>query len=222
MRRLMWFTIGFCLACLLAVYFLSGSLLGWAALTGCVCGAAALLLRPSVFVKRRTPPPARGGDFGRPMSGNRGDPGSGCPAILRLVCGGLALGLIWCWGYDALRLSPARAAEGSYERLEAELRDYPVRTDYGWQADGWAIVDGQRIHTRFYLYGELPELEPGDRIAGSFTLRRADRTKEGETPRPRAYCSPAPAGWRPRQRAEVPSAASLPGSAAGSLCGWQS
>jgi competence protein ComEC len=94
---------------------------------------------------------------------------------------GFAAALLWCWGYDALRLSPALAAEGKYQRLEAELSDYPVRTDYGFRADGWAIVEGRRIKTRFYLYGELPELEPGDRIAGSFTLRRADRTKAGET-----------------------------------------
>ena len=159
MRRLMWFTIGLCVACLLCVYLLPAGWLLWAALTGTVFAAALLLLR------------ARGGQ-------NAARP------VLRRVCCvvlGLAAGLLWCLGYDALTLSPTRNAEGKYDRLEAELCDYPIQTDYGHRVDAWATVSGQRTKTRFYLHGELPALGPGDLIAGSFTLRQADRTADGET-----------------------------------------
>lgn len=152
----MWFTIGFCVACLLAVYWLPARWLVWVAL-GVACLAAAL-----TALWRR---------------GRRGK----VPLERRLGCAGLglALGLLWCWGYDALQRSPARAVEGRYDRLEAVLCDYPLATDYGHRVDAWALVDGQRIKTRFYLYGDLPELEPGDKIAGAFSLRRADQSADG-------------------------------------------
>ena len=150
--------------------------MGWAAFIGALGGVGLLCrigssrIRPGAPERTRSVSPA--GAASPKGDGRR---------VLRVLALGFAAALIWCWGYDALRLSPALAAEGQYRRLEAELSDYPVRTDYGFRADGWAIVEGQRIKTRFYLYGELPELEPGDRIAGAFTLRRADRTKAGET-----------------------------------------
>lgn len=158
MRRLMWFTIGLCAACLLCVYLLPEGWLRWAALTG--AAGFVLLLLP------------------RMCGGLR--PGSA--AGRRVFCAllGLTVGLLWCWGYDALRLSPARSAEGRYDRLEAELCDYPFETEYGHRVDAFVVVDGLRIKTRLYLYGALPALEPGDRIAGSFTLRRANRMADGE------------------------------------------
>jgi len=159
MRRLMWFTIGLCAACLFCVYLLPAHWLPWAVLTACFLAAVLLLLR-----RRRGRSSAR-------------------PALRRVccVCLGLAAGLLWCLGYDALSLSPARDAPGKYARLEAELCDYPIQTDYGHRVDAWATVSGRRIKTRFYLRGALPVLEPGDLIAGSFTLRQTDRSADGET-----------------------------------------
>ena len=165
MRRLMWFTIGLCVACFLAVFLLPERWLPWAAGgggIGVLCGIGAPLIRPSV----RTGAPSPEGEGWR---------------VVRVLALGLAVGLVWCWAYDGLWRGPALAAEGRYDRLEAELCDYPVETEYGHRADAWALIGGQRVKTRFYLYGALPELEPGDRIAGSFTLRRADRRANGET-----------------------------------------
>ena len=154
MRRLMWFTIGLCMACLLAVYWLPAPWLGWAALGGGLSFCGLLLLR-------RRPAPV-----GRRVR---------CAAL------GLSFGLVWCWGCDCLRLSPARASEGRFARLEAELCSYPTPTPYGCTVEALALVSGREIKTRFYVYGTLPPLEPGDRIAGPFTLRRADRDADGET-----------------------------------------
>lgn len=93
---------------------------------------------------------------------------------------GLTVGLLWCWGYEALILAPVRESPETGETLEAQLCDYPVETWYGHRADAWVERSGRQVKTRFYLYGELPELEPGDWITGDFTLRRADRSSDGE------------------------------------------
>lgn len=159
MRRTLWFALGFCAACLAFVYLLPESWRGWGPPVGGFVGLSACLVRR--FAPRL----------------------SGTHAVRRVFCAclGLSLALIWCWGYDALRLSPARAAEGRYDDLEAELCDYPAPTDYGHRVDAWVMLEGRAVKARLYLYGDLPALEPGDWIAGSFTLRRADRTADGET-----------------------------------------
>ena len=103
--------------------------------------------------------------------------------LRRLLCAalGLGFGLLWCRGYAALALAPAQDAAGRYDSLEAELCAYPEQTDYGKRADAYVLVYGKRVKARLYLYGPLPELEPGDRIRGSFTLRRADRNADGDS-----------------------------------------
>lgn len=167
MRRLMWFTLGFACACLLTVYLLPEGWLPWIAL---IAAGAFPVLR-----LRRS---------GRRTLRVRAAPASG-PSPCRLLpvsCCllGLTIGLLWCWGYEALVLSPAREAEGRQEQLTAELCGYPRQTGYGHWADAYVTVSGRRVKTRLYLYGPLPELEPGDRVTGSFTLRRADRSADGD------------------------------------------
>ncbi len=163
MRKLLCFTAGFVCACLLTVYLLPEAWLMGAAGVG-----AALLLGLVVFrLLRRSGGPVK----------------KTPPVLRRVLCAalGLGFGLLWCWGYAALRLSPARAAEGSYGNLTAELCSYPVEADYGHRADAFLNLSGKRVRARLYLYGTLPELEPGDLIRGSFSLRRADRNADGDT-----------------------------------------
>ncbi len=158
MRRTLWFALGFFAACMAFVYLLPESWRGWSPLVGGLCSVSACCIRR--FAPRLL----------------------GTSAARRVFCAclGLSLSLIWCWGYAALRLSPAQAFEGRYNDLEAELCDYPAPTDYGQRADVRVMLEGRAVKTRLYLYGDLPTLEPGDRIVGSFTLRRADRTADGE------------------------------------------
>lgn len=163
MRKLLWFSIGFACACLLTVYFLPPAALPWAA--PAMAGAAAVWFLP------------------RLRAGVRAD-GPAWPILLRIcrvLALGLAVGLIWCWGFEALVLDPARSAAGRYEDLTAQLCDDPVQTPYGHRADAYVTAPAGRFKARLYLYGPLPDLAPGDWISGSFTLRRADRSADGET-----------------------------------------
>ena len=162
MRRLLWFTLGFVLACLLAVYLLPEEWLSWFALGG------ALLLAGLTVVRLRLRQRSRRKTASFPLR-------IGLPLSL-----GLAVGLLWCRGYGLLVLDPARTGAGAYEALEAELCDYPVDAENSRRTDVWVELDGRRVKARLYLYGALPELEPGDRIRGSFKLRRADRNADGE------------------------------------------
>lgn len=159
MRRLLWFSVGFFAACLAFVYLLPASGALCYALLGVLGGVSACCLRRFAPRSLWT---------------------LGARRVL-CACLGLSFGLLWCAGCDALRLGPARAAGGRYERLEAELCSFPTETAYGHTADAEILLDGTRVKARLYLYGALPELEPGDRIAGAFTLRRADRSADGET-----------------------------------------
>ncbi|MBR7011239.1 MAG: DNA internalization-related competence protein ComEC/Rec2 [Oscillospiraceae bacterium] len=162
MRRLLWFTLGFVLACLLAVYLLPEEWLSWFALGGALllAGLTVVRLRLRQHSRRKT---------------------ASFPLRIGLALSlGLAVGLLWCRGYGLLVLDPARTGAGAYEALEAELCDYPVDAENSRRTDVWVELDGRRVKARLYLYGALPELEPGDRIRGSFKLRRADRNADGE------------------------------------------
>ena len=158
MRKLMWFAVGFVCACLLAVYALPEGWLPWAALTGIgVCVIGTLLLRR----RERT--------------------SNACPyiRITRFLILGLTVGLLWCLGYVQLALSPARELAGKDRALTVEVSGWPVKTDYGLRVDVLSEADGRRVPTRLYLYGKTPELEPGDRLTGRFTLRSSDRAAAG-------------------------------------------
>ena len=187
MRKLMWFAVGFLCACLLAVYLLPEGWLPWAAGVGiAVCGIETPLIR-----RFATPSPegegklrlGRSGTF-VPLCGHerslRKPPSLGWRAALAVSLG-LALGLLWCCGYSAWKLVPARALEGKHSGLSAEACDYPTGTRYGQNVDAWVDADGGQVRVRFYLYGAPVSLRPGDRFTGDFQLRRSDRNADGET-----------------------------------------
>ena len=180
MRKLMWFSLGFCAACLLSVYLLPEEWLPWAALVViAVCGIGAPLIR-----RFAAPSPQGEGNLRLRRSGSLTSDGlRATPAGRRVGCAalGLAVGLLWCWGYDAIRLAPARALEGKHESLRAEACGYSAETWYGQRVDAWVESGGGKLRVRFYLYGEAPALRPGDRFTGDFSLRRSDRNSDGET-----------------------------------------
>ena len=65
-----------------------------------------------------------------------------------LICGGLALGLLWTAAYGAVFYAPARALDDRTIRLSGTVMEYPQETDYGWsvlvRADG---EPGARVPT---------------------------------------------------------------------------
>ena len=122
MRKLMWFSMGFGLACALAVYAFSLSVLILLGVLGCLLAVGCLLLLKE---KRRIP-----------------------AAILL----GLGLGLLWYWSYDTLHLAPIRQLDGKETELVFTASDYSWETKYGICVDGKGELNGETVRIRMYLY----------------------------------------------------------------------
>ncbi len=96
MRKLLWFSTGFTLASLLAVYALPEAWLPWCALGGLLLVVLALVV---LRLRRSGSLPLRV---------------RAIPSIRVVSCCllGLAIGLLWCWGYAAVKLAPAQEVGG--------------------------------------------------------------------------------------------------------------
>lgn len=121
MRKLMWFSIGFAVSCIVAVYLLSGSTLGLLALVVGIVAIAALFINRNVV---RT------------------------IGVLML---GFSVGVLWMWGYDVLYLQPARFYDGKSAMVQIEASDYSRTTEYGGSVDGKICVGNKQYHVRLYL-----------------------------------------------------------------------
>lgn len=163
MRRLLWFSVGFACACLAAAALLPETALGWTALLW-----AALTVGLWLYARRS-----------RPVGAARTRrPGF---RILRVLALGTAAGLFWCWGAYMWMLAPAHTLTGRGRELTAEAVGFTEKTEFGHRFDALLDPDGLRVRARVYLYGDILPLQPGDRIIGSFTVRRADQTSDGRT-----------------------------------------
>ena len=141
MRKLLWFTIGFGLACLLCAFFWIDAYLLAAAL------AALLAFVPALVLGRRHPWPRR----------------------VSAVLLGLSLGFGWYQAYSTVYLAPALALDGKTVDITAQCADYSYPTNYGTAVDAWIEVEGRTYRVRLYVEGQ-PEMEPGDLVMGSFRL----------------------------------------------------
>lgn len=156
MRKLLYFTLGFASACLLTVYALPEGLLPW---LGALFLSLSLLLNfgPRTLLGKST------------AAGRR---------VLCLALG-LGLGLLWCFSYSSLVQKPAREAEGKYDALAARVLSCPEVLSYGQRVEARVQLPSGSFRARLTLYGESPELEPGDWVRGSSNLHRADRYSDG-------------------------------------------
>lgn len=143
MRKLMWVTLGFGAACAFFTYVYPEA---WA-----LPPAAALLLAFGVLQALR--------DRNRVL------------AIGALLCLGASVGLCWSWFYNETLLRPARAADGTVQTVQVELRDWPVETEYGCSVDGTVVLEGRPYRIRLYLNEMEQTLQPGDRLALRAQLR---------------------------------------------------
>lgn len=152
MRKLMWFTVGFAMACAVGAYILSGNLLvviALAVLTG--CGGVWLLCRHYGW---------------KPI-----------PLVILL---GLVAGLMWYWIYDGGYLSPAAELDGQTTYATIEVLDYGFETEYGMAADGNASWQGRTYRIRFYM-DEYQSVFPGDIVSGTFRFRITEEGLEDST-----------------------------------------
>ncbi len=149
MRVLLRFVCGFVGGCLICVYLLSG-------VRPLALAGAALI--PVCFCLRRD-----GSVF----------------RSVRLVCLGLALACLWCWGYRVLSVEPAIVSAGSVKRGWAEICNYPRPSGWSQQAEAWIGTDDGAVKANLYLNGVDEPLRPGDVIVGSFELRPSNVGSDG-------------------------------------------
>ena len=125
MRKLMWFTIGFILACITGVYFISGQ---WLLLLAgfSLAGMLGVFFLQSAIAKR---------------------------AALTLL--GCLIGFLWLYGFHAFYLQNARNYDGETVHTSVEITDYSYETQYGISADGALKLDGKTYKVRLYTKGEL-------------------------------------------------------------------
>lgn len=121
MRKLMWFSVGFAVSCVVAIYLISGSILAWLALAFGVLAIAALFLKQKLV------------------------------NITGLILLGFAVGVLWMWGYDAIYLQPAKQYDGTTVMTKIEATDYCRETQYGGTIDGSLRLDGKTYRVRLYL-----------------------------------------------------------------------
>ena len=150
MRKLMWFTIGYAIACGVGTYLYRGAALPvLAAILGGLT-LAAWFLRKHDVVKRA--------------------------GVLFLGC---AIGLLCFFGYEMLVLQPAAQMDGETTEVTIRVTGYSWESDYGIAADGETELSGRGYKVRFYL-NEDRELVPGDVVRLRAQLRLTDEGGDRE------------------------------------------
>lgn len=142
MRKLMWFTLGFGLACALGVYVLPDGWLVPLMAVAAVFGMTAALLS-------RKWKPVR---------------------IAAMGALGCVLGLLWYGIYGYFYLDTPKKLDGMERELTVVCGDYSYETAYGSAVDGLVQLEGKRYQVRVYL-DDPKELVPGDAVIGTFRLR---------------------------------------------------
>ncbi len=142
MRKLMWFTIGFGMACGLCAYVLPD---GWMLSGAVLCLAACVFCL--LLGKRRK-----------------------AVRILAVACMGCALGLLWFWTYSSLYLRTPVTMDGKEYEVTLTASDYSYDTAYGIGVDGVVLLEGKPYQVRAYI-NEQRSLSPGDIITGTFRFR---------------------------------------------------
>ncbi len=140
-RKLMWFTIGFAMVCLLSAYMLPRQYF-LPGIVGCcilLAGSLVLMLR---FKQVRI-------------------------AVAMLL--GAAIAFCWLNAFDSLYLSTVRAYDEQRGYISVTVMDQAEPTNYGCVVPGRIELDGKYYNVRLYLYGEdKPVL--GDTVTGNFQL----------------------------------------------------
>ncbi len=141
MRKLMWFALGFTLACAIAAY---GNV-PW------LMEAAVVVTALSLFVLVLTHWISKLRFF--------------CAIIL-----GVSLGLGCFCVHDTLFLQTAKNMDGREATATIEVRDYSEKTELGCVFDGQILLEGKLFRVRTYL-NAYEKLEPGHRVRGEFRFR---------------------------------------------------
>ena len=124
MRKLMWFSIGFAVACGVSLSVWIGA---WAILLALVFLVSAFALRTVPTVKSK---------------------------VCALLLMGAAIGFLWVFGYEMLYLTPAAKYDGKTVEESIEITDYSFSTGMSTCADAAISIDGKRYPIRIYWSAE--------------------------------------------------------------------
>ena len=140
MRRLVWFTIGFCFACIFGIYFLYADAL---LLVAAACGGVITicLVLPKKLLHQ----------------------------VVACVATGCMIGAFWLWCYDAYYLSFARACDTQTRSVQVVITQYAQETQIGSSTTGEIKINGKKFTAKLYL-DNADILEPGDVVEGNFML----------------------------------------------------
>lgn len=141
MRTLMWFAIGFGIACAACAYWPNSGY----PLAGVVC----LIVAVGIAALCRKQPVCRRA------------------AVALLGC---MAGIGWFWLFDGGYLACPREADGQIIQTSISVSGYSRASDYGVSADGWLELEGKPYRVRFYINSQ-EALTPGDQVEGQFRLR---------------------------------------------------
>lgn len=141
LRKLMWFAIGFGLACILGAYFYAYVTIWTAGIVAVSCLLFTILSYKYNILK--------------------------IPTVLTMA---LAVGICWFLIYDNFYLSHARTLDDKTVEITAEASDFSYDTGYGTGVSGWVTLDGKPYRAMIYLNSE-GDLQAGDQISGSFRVR---------------------------------------------------
>ena len=151
MRELLFFTVGFAIACIICVYVLTCGSFLFAAI--CVGLTVVFLLQNW-----------------------QGDG----KKVGKWILIGCTAGAFWLWAFEAGYLSVARSYSNNSVDASVEITDYSYDTDYGVAADGTIVLDEEKFSVRVYL-PVREVLAPGDQVQGEFRLRLTVRGEESDS-----------------------------------------
>ena len=150
MRKLLLFTSGFTLSCLLCALFPGLKQMIWIGIAASVVIGLCFILLANY---RR---------------------------ILYRVCLGTAIGLVWCLLYSLTFMQPARALTGTKVPLRGEVVAYSVEKSGGTRAEIRLTDGDASALASVFFSRNWQELHPGDRITGNFSLKLIRDESDGD------------------------------------------
>ena len=121
MRKLLWFTLGFVLSCIIGVYFVTGSI---SVLLALLAVAAIICLYITELKHGK---------------------------LIATILIGFAVGSLWIWLYNACYLQTAKDYDGQIVSAQIEIADYSYEAGYGVAAEGKISLDNKTFRTIVYL-----------------------------------------------------------------------
>ena len=134
MRKLMWFTVGFGIACAIGAYCFVPWLLALALLCFLLAGLCFVLKKRILNLR------------------------IGCAVLF-----GLSVGLLFFSCYNGIILNSAREVDGKTQWVSIEVCDYSEPTNRGCSFEGKVELDGKSFRVWVHLY-QYHRLEPGNRV----------------------------------------------------------